>query len=58
MPAMTTPVTFLLALLAGWVNRQQLAVIEHLQEENRILREKLGPKAPWNSLDQYTKGAL
>ncbi len=26
MPAMMTPLTFLLVLLAGWVNRQQLAV--------------------------------
>ena len=30
--------------IAGWMNRQQQAVIEYLQEENRILREKLGTK--------------
>jgi len=35
---------FLLATLAGWLNRRQLEVIEYLQEENRILREKLGHK--------------
>ncbi len=29
--------------LAGWMNRQQQEVIEYLKEENRILREKLGP---------------
>ena len=34
---------FLLVALAGWMNRQQQEVIEYLKEENRILREKLGP---------------
>jgi hypothetical protein len=29
--------------LAGWMNRQQQEVIEYLKEENRILRERLGP---------------
>jgi hypothetical protein len=29
--------------VAGWMNRQQQEVIEYLKEENRILREKLGP---------------
>jgi putative transposase len=33
----------LLVALAGWMNRQQQEVIEYLKEENRILREKLGP---------------
>jgi len=27
--------------LAGWINRQQLEVIEYLKEENRVLREQL-----------------
>jgi hypothetical protein len=30
--------------IAGWMNRQQQEAIEYLQVENRILREKLGPK--------------
>jgi hypothetical protein len=34
---------FLLVALAGWMNRQQQDVIEYLKEENRVLREKLGP---------------
>src|ERR1043165_9156579 len=34
---------FLLVALAGWMNRQQQEVIEYLKEENRVLREKLGP---------------
>ncbi len=29
-------------IFAGWVNRGQQDVIEYLQEENRVLREKLG----------------
>jgi hypothetical protein len=30
--------------LAGWINQQQRDVIDYLQEENRILREQLGPR--------------
>ena len=37
-------VQFLVALVAGWVHRHQLEVIEYLQDENRLLREQLGPK--------------
>jgi hypothetical protein len=29
--------------LAGWLNQQQRAVIDYLQEENRALQEQLGP---------------
>jgi hypothetical protein len=35
---------FILAVLAGWVHREQLKVIEYLQAENRALREQLGNK--------------
>ena len=31
--------SFLLMLLAGWVNRQQLIVIEFLQAENRVVAQ-------------------
>ncbi|MBT8207588.1 MAG: helix-turn-helix domain-containing protein [Acidimicrobiia bacterium] len=34
----------LLVGLAGWINREQLAVIDYLQEENRILRELHGKR--------------
>ena len=34
---------FLVVALAGWVNQQQRDVIDYLQEENRVLREQLGP---------------
>ena len=34
---------FLVLTVAGWVNRHQEDVIDYLREENRILREQLGP---------------
>jgi transposase InsO family protein len=42
MPASTTLLQFMLLLLAGWLQRQQAAVIEYLKAENRALRERLG----------------
>ena len=39
-----TPWHFIIVAIAGWMNRQQQEVIAYLQEENRILREKLGQK--------------
>jgi hypothetical protein len=36
------PLQLLLVIFAGWVNRRQLDVIEYLQEENRVLKERLG----------------
>ena len=38
------PWTFFMVAIAGWMNRQQAEVIEYLRQENRILREKLGPR--------------
>ena len=35
---------FLVLALAGWVNRHQENLIDYLQEENRVLREHLGPR--------------
>jgi hypothetical protein len=35
------PLRFLLGVLAGWVNRHQLDVIEYLREENRVLKEHI-----------------
>ena len=39
-----TSFNFLLMTVCGWVNRRQRAAIEYLREENRVLREQLGPK--------------
>ena len=36
------PFRFLLIVLSGWMNRQQLQLIDYLREENRVLREQLG----------------
>ncbi|MFT4843306.1 MAG: putative transposase [Planctomycetota bacterium] len=43
---------FLLATLAGWVNRQQTQAIDYLIEENRVLKEQLGDKRPRLTDDQ------
>jgi putative transposase len=42
MAASTTLLQFLLMVVAGWLHRQQAAVIEYLNAENRLLRERLG----------------
>jgi len=39
-----TPWTFITVAIAGWMNRQQQAVIEYLRTENQVLREKLDTK--------------
>ncbi|MFT5109011.1 MAG: putative transposase [Verrucomicrobiales bacterium] len=38
------PFHMVLSALAHWVNRERVAVIDYLREENRILRDRLGPK--------------
>ena len=44
MSTILRPWQLLLVGLAGWINREQLAVIEYLKEENRVLREQLHGK--------------
>src|SRR3977135_4076945 len=44
MPSLSHPLRFLLVAVAGWIHQQQREVIEYLQEENRALREQLGPR--------------
>ena len=36
------PFQLVLLMFAGWVNRHQLDVIKYLQEENRVLKKRLG----------------
>ncbi len=36
----------LVLLCLGWLNRQQQAAIDYVREENRVLREQLGPRRP------------
>ena len=38
---MPSALAFLLMIFAGWVNRRQLIVIEFLQAENRLLKNRL-----------------
>ena len=38
------PWQILVAAMAGWISRQQDAVIEYLREENRVLKQQLGDK--------------
>ena len=47
--AQTSPVAFIVFLLAGWISRQQLIVIEYLKAENRMLRERLKGCSLWFS---------
>ena len=41
---MTRALQFLVLTVAGWVNRHQEGLIDYLREENRVLREQLGPR--------------
>lgn len=41
------PFKVLIQLFADWISRRQLDVIEYLQEENRVLKERLAGKCPW-----------
>lgn len=35
---------FVVAMVAGWLGREQQAVLEYLKEENKVLREQMGGK--------------
>ena len=38
------PFHLVLSAMAHWLNREQAAIIDYLHEENRVLRDRLGPK--------------
>ena len=44
MGSVPPPLSFLLMIAAGWVHRHQLIVIEFLQTENRLLKDRLRGK--------------
>ena len=52
------PWQLLLLILAGWINRQQLQVIDYLRTENQILKEKLGKRRILLSDDQRRRLAV
>src|SRR4029434_1069682 len=47
MPSASPLLSFLLLMVSGWVHRHQLIVIEFLQAENRLLKERLHGKRIW-----------
>ena len=49
---------FVVLLFAGWVNRQQQAVIDYLLEENRVLRAAHGPRRLHVTDDQRRRLAV
>ncbi len=52
------PWQLLLAILAGWSNRQQQEIIEYLRTENQVLKEKLGKRRILLSDDQRRRLAV
>ncbi len=44
MAAVLQPWQILVAAFAGWITRQQDAVVEYLREENQVLKQQLGRK--------------
>src|SRR5262245_59451717 len=58
MDSLPPPLAFLVLLFAGWVNRQQQAVIDYLLEENRVLRATHGPHRPRLIDDQRRRLAV
>ena len=39
-----SPLTFIIAVVSGWITREQLEVLEFLREENRVLKRQLGKR--------------
>jgi hypothetical protein len=52
------PLTIILVMLAGLLNRRQQEMIDYLKEENKVLREKLGKKRIWINIDQKIRLAI
>ncbi len=44
MSSLVLPFQLVLLMLSGWANGHQLDVIEYLQEENRVLKARMGRK--------------
>ena len=42
MDKLPPPIQLLILMFAGWVNREQQAVIDYLREENAVLLEQMG----------------
>ena len=42
MDKLSPPLRLLILMFAGWINREQQAVIDYLREENAVLRDQMG----------------
>ena len=49
------PFRFLLMAVSGWMNQQQLELIDYLREENRVLREQFGQRRLRFNDDQHRR---
>src|SRR5262249_24811668 len=58
MNSLPPPLAFVVLLFAGWVNRQQQAVIDYLLEENRVRRAAHGPRRVRLTDDQRRRLAV
>jgi putative transposase len=58
MDALPPPLAFVILLVAGWVNREQQAVIEYLLEKNRVLRAAHGRRRLHLTDDQRRRLAV
>src|SRR5690349_9431828 len=52
MASVLDPFRFSVIALSGWINQQQLSVIDYLREENRVLREQMRDRRPNFNDDQ------
>ena len=52
MPALLSPLSFLIACLSGWLNQHHRTTIDYLTEENRVLREPIGNRRLCSTDDQ------
>ncbi len=58
MAAVLQPWQILVAAFAGWISREQDAVLEYLREENRVLKQQLGRKRLRLTDDQRRRLAI
>src|SRR6516225_9045168 len=58
MPRVLDPFRFVLIAVGGWMNQQQLQMIDYLREENRVLREQLSGRRVRFNDDQRRRLAV
>ena len=52
------PFRFVVIAVAGWMNQWEYQMIDYLREENRVLREQLGPRRLRSNDDQRRRLAV